>query len=76
MTDLERLEAMVRWSGQLFELRLHQVRLEQPEASTAELYAQWTDRMYRGAVPDDLLERTMEEIRRRGDGGLPSTRGQ
>lgn len=71
MTDMERLEHMLGWCGQLFSMRFHLLETEYPEAPEYELYALWTERMYRGTVPDEMLDKALAEIRYRGTHSLP-----
>ncbi len=44
---------------------------EHPDAPHYELIALWNERMYRGKVPDALLDAAMAETRRCGALGLP-----
>lgn len=71
MTETERLREMLAWCGQLFALRYEGIRSEHPGAPDYELAALWNERMYRGKVPDALLDAAMAESRRRGELGLP-----
>ena len=71
MTDMERLESMLRWCGDLAAMRFYSIESLDPGAAQHEIYARWTEATYRGRVPDQLLDATLAEIRRRGEQRLP-----
>ncbi len=59
------------WCHQAFGITYHVLELANPGAPRHELIALWNERMYRGTVPDAMLDKAMAEIRRRGTLGLP-----
>ncbi len=62
---------MLEWCAQLARLAQHQIKRANPDAPPYEIAALWNERMYRGRVPDEVLDRALAEIRRRGEAGLP-----
>lgn len=72
MTDEQRLERGLRWCSELFGMTFHLLEQENPCAPRYEIVALWNERMYRGKVPDTLLDAAMAEIRRLGALGLPA----
>lgn len=56
--------------GHRFQVVYEVLAREHPGAPPYELAALWNERMYRGRMPDDVLDRALAEIRRRGEGGL------
>jgi hypothetical protein len=71
VTPLERLKFVLSWSDSVARQRFEPVRRANPDASPCELAALWNERMYRGRVPDDVLDRALAEIRRRGEAAEP-----
>ena len=66
MSQLERFDEGLTKMGQRFDL-IHEVLVRaHPDASPHEIAALWNERMYRGRIPDDVLDRALAEIRRRG----------
>lgn len=71
LADEERLARGVTWCHELFAITYHVLELANPDATHYELIALWNERMYRGKVPDSLLDKAMAETRRLGAAGLP-----
>lgn len=71
MTDEERLAQALEWCHGLFRMTYQALVRQNPGAPHYELIALWNERMYRGKVPDALLDAAMAETRRLGALGLP-----
>jgi hypothetical protein len=63
---MERVAFVLDWSDTIARRRFEHVRRAHPDASPHEIAALWNERMYRGRIPDDVLDRALAEIRRRG----------
>lgn len=64
-TEIDRLEPMLRWCGELQAMRIKMLKAANPSASEAEIIALWTEQTYRGTVADTLLDRALAAIRSR-----------
>ena len=71
LTHVERLDEGLRVTAAHHQGICDVLARENPDAPHYELIALWNERMYRGKVPDAVLDNAMAEIRRLGALGLP-----
>ncbi|MEX0784023.1 MAG: hypothetical protein WD557_15390 [Dehalococcoidia bacterium] len=64
---------VLSWSDSIARRRFEPVLRQHPGAPPHELAALWNERMYRGRMPDDALDRALAEIRRRGADSLAAS---
>lgn len=63
---IERVKFVLDWSDTIARRRFEPVRREHLDAPPYEIAALWNERMYRGKMPDEALDKALAEIRRRG----------
>lgn len=66
------MKFVLDWSDTIARRRFEPVRKQHPDAPPHEIAALWNERMYRGRMPNDALDRALAEIRRRGAEKTPA----
>ncbi len=66
MSEVELLDEGLTRMAHRFKLIYEVLRREHLDAPPYEIAALWNERMYRGKMPDEALDKALAEIRRRG----------